>query len=65
MLNILVKRTNIYWTQFFTLQIIEWAQKVMEREFLVDGQLTGKDMGTTRTPQKYGLTTLDAVLGLD
>ncbi len=46
-------------------QIIEWAQKVMGREYLVDGQLTGKDMGSTRTPQKYGLASLDAVLGLD
>ena len=45
-------------------QIINWAQKVMGKEYLVNGQVAGKDLGETRTPQKFGLTTLDAVLGL-
>ncbi len=49
----------------FMFQVIGWAQKVMDREFLVTGQLCGKDLTTTRSPQKYNLTTLDAILGLD
>ena len=63
-LNTLVKWAPVHW-RIFTLQMIEWAQKDMKWEFLIDGLLTGKDMETTKTPQQYDLTTLDAVLGLD
>ena len=42
---------------------LQWAQGIMKKEYLVDGKLAGKDMGTTRSPQKYGLTTIDQVLG--
>lgn len=43
-------------------KLIEWGQKLMKKEFLVDGKLTGKDVKTTRCPQKYGFTTLDGVI---
>mmetsp|Transcript_39789 Transcript_39789/g.89309 ORF Transcript_39789/g.89309 Transcript_39789/m.89309 type:complete len:454 (+) Transcript_39789:56-1417(+) len=39
--------------------IITWAQEKMGKEYLVDGKVAGKDVVTTRTPQKYGLTTPD------
>ena len=36
-------------------EIICWAQKMLGKEFLVDGKLKGKDIGSTRVPQVYGL----------
>jgi hypothetical protein len=44
-------------------KVLLWAQDVSGKEYLVDGKLTGKDMESTRSAQKYGLTTLDQVLG--
>ncbi|XP_038075217.1 tauropine dehydrogenase-like [Patiria miniata] len=44
-------------------KIITWGQGLMGKEFLVDGKIKGKDIGMTRAPQRYGFTTLDAVLG--
>lgn len=44
-------------------RIILWAQKVMGKEYLVDGELKGKDMKETRSPQAYGITTLEALMG--
>lgn len=34
--------------------ILEWCQKVMEKEYLVDGKLRGKDIGESRAPQRFG-----------
>jgi len=45
-------------------KVITWSQTQLGKEYLVDGKLTGKDLKETRTPQKYGITTLDAMLGL-
>jgi hypothetical protein len=45
-------------------KVITWAQKHLSKEYLVNGELTGKDIGTTRCPQRYGLQTLDKILGL-
>lgn len=36
-----------------------FAYRVMNKEFLVDGKLAGKDVNTTRAPQRYGWTDLD------
>ena len=45
-------------------KIITWAQGRMGKEYLVNGQLAGKDIKETRSPQKYGLTDIDSMLGL-
>lgn len=37
-------------------QVIVWAQAVMGVEYLRDGRLTGRDVGSTRAPQVYGLS---------
>lgn len=34
-------------------ETIYWCQKIMGKEFLVDGELNGKDMNMTRAPQRY------------
>eukprot|EP00299_Pterocystis_sp_00344_P002647 c12985_g1_i1.p1 GENE.c12985_g1_i1~~c12985_g1_i1.p1 ORF type:complete len:416 (+),score=78.41 c12985_g1_i1:41-1288(+) len=36
--------------------LILWNQKLVEKEFLVDGKLTGKDMPEAITPTQFGLT---------
>ena len=45
-------------------QVLTWAQGIMGKEYMVDGKFTGKDVSSTRAPQKYGLNTVDQVLGL-
>ena len=35
-------------------KIILWCQARVHKEYLVAGKLQGKDMGTTKTPQRYG-----------
>ncbi|XP_060077194.1 octopine dehydrogenase-like [Ylistrum balloti] len=42
--------------------LIEWGQEKMGKEYLVDGKLTGKDIESTRCPQRYGFLSLDAIL---
>ncbi|XP_031563155.1 tauropine dehydrogenase-like isoform X2 [Actinia tenebrosa] len=44
-------------------KLILWAQKIMNKEYLVDGKIQGKDVKETRAPQKYGFTTLKELLG--
>jgi NAD/NADP octopine/nopaline dehydrogenase, alpha-helical domain len=40
-------------------KVIMWCQeKVGNKEYLVDGKLTGKDIAFTKTPQRYGYTDL-------
>jgi len=35
-------------------QVITWAQEQLEKEYLVDGKLQGRDVAATRAPQRYG-----------
>ena len=42
--------------------VIEWCQEMIGKEYLVDGKLTGKDLGSTRCPQRYGYTDLDSFM---
>ncbi|XP_031552650.1 tauropine dehydrogenase-like [Actinia tenebrosa] len=44
-------------------KLILWAQKIMNKEYLVDGKIQGKDVKETRAPQRYGFTTLKELLG--
>ncbi|KAJ7325715.1 hypothetical protein OS493_029142 [Desmophyllum pertusum] len=44
-------------------KVLLWAQEKVGKEYLVGAKLQGKDVPSTRAPQRYGLTTLDAILG--
>ena len=43
--------------------VIYWAQKGMGKEYIIDGKLTGKDVASSNAPQRFGVTTLDQLLG--
>lgn len=45
-------------------EIISWAQKMLDKEFLVGGRLEGKDISTTRLPQTYGFNSLEDLIAL-
>jgi hypothetical protein len=38
--------------------VINWAQARLDRQYLVDGSLSGSDLAETRAPQVYGIQTL-------
>ena len=42
--------------------VILWCQKMLGKEYIVDGKLTGKDLHSTRAPQHYGFTDLDTFM---
>ena len=44
--------------------VLSWCQEKLQKEYLVDSKLIGKDLGTTRCPQRYGFKTIEEVLGL-
>jgi NAD/NADP octopine/nopaline dehydrogenase-like protein len=46
-------------------KVLAWCQDKLGKEYLVGSSLTGKDLSTTRCPQKYGFTTMADILGLD
>lgn len=37
-------------------RVIDWNQRFMGKQFLVDGKPTGEDIDSTRAPQKYGIS---------
>ncbi|CAG9461701.1 unnamed protein product [Pedinophyceae sp. YPF-701] len=37
-------------------EVLTWCQDMMGKEYLVDGQLVGRDVRETRAPQAYGVT---------
>ena len=39
-------------------EILLWSQKILGKEYLVGGELKGKDIRDTRAPQRYGFRTL-------
>jgi hypothetical protein len=41
--------------------VLEWAQKGMGKEYVVDGKLTGKHVGETGAPQRWGITTVEGL----
>lgn len=43
-------------------EVIVWCQQVLGKEYLVDGKLKGKDLESTRAPQRYGYTDLDSFM---
>ena len=44
-------------------KVLLWAQEKIGKEYLVGSKLQGKDVTSTRAPQRYGLITLNAILG--
>lgn len=43
-------------------QVIAWSQEVLGKEYLVDGELKGRNVAVSRAPQRYGFRSLDEVL---
>ncbi|MFN0108228.1 MAG: NAD/NADP octopine/nopaline dehydrogenase family protein [Blastocatellia bacterium] len=46
-------------------EVLKWCQQKLGKEYLVDSKLSGKDLITTRCPQRYGFTTLAQALGFE
>lgn len=42
-------------------EVIRWSQEQMGMEFIVDGELKGKDLSATRAPQRYGIRSLESL----
>ncbi|XP_046566961.1 opine dehydrogenase [Haliotis rubra] len=45
-------------------EVITWCQKQLGKEIIVGDKLTGKDIGSTRCPQRYGINTIDALVSI-
>ncbi|XP_078351410.1 tauropine dehydrogenase-like isoform X2 [Oculina patagonica] len=43
-------------------KVLTWCQKKMGKEYLVNSKLQGKDVASSRAPQRYGLNTLQSML---
>jgi hypothetical protein len=43
--------------------VLVWGQEKLKKEYLVGSRLTGKDLATTRCPQRYGFTRIEELLG--
>jgi hypothetical protein len=43
--------------------VLSWGQEKLDKEYLVGSKLIGKDLATTRCPQRYGITTIEELLG--
>ncbi|KAL9952967.1 hypothetical protein ACROYT_G040300 [Oculina patagonica] len=43
-------------------KVLTWCQEKMGKEYLLNSKLQGKDVSSSRAPQRYGFTTLESVL---
>lgn len=43
-------------------QVLSWSQERLGRQYLTGSGLAGRDLATTRCPQRYGFTTLPEIL---
>lgn len=43
-------------------EIVTFFQKFMGKEYIKDGKLAGADVGSTKSPQAYGITSLEQLL---
>ncbi len=43
--------------------VLLWGQEKLNKEYLVGSRLIGKDLATTRCPQRYGITSMEELLG--
>ncbi len=44
-------------------EVITWSQERMSRQYLRRGQLQGRDLQSSRCPQRYGISDIDELLG--
>ena len=45
-------------------KVLTWCQEKMGKEYLVNSKLRGKDVASSRAPQRYGFTTIENVLSV-
>ena len=45
-------------------KVLKWCQEKMGKEYLVNSKLQGKDIASSRAPQRYGLTSLESILSV-
>ena len=45
-------------------RVLTWCQEKMGKEYLVNSKLQGKDVASSRAPQKYGFTSLASILSV-
>ena len=43
-------------------KVLAWCQEKMGKEYLVSSKLQGKDVASSRAPQRYGFTTIQHIL---
>ena len=43
-------------------KVLTWCQEKMGKEYLVNSKIQGKDVSSSRAPQRYGFTTLESIL---
>lgn len=43
-------------------RVIHWSQGKLGKEYLVDGKLVGKDVGSTRAPQRFGYQDMQSMI---
>lgn len=42
--------------------VLEWCQQVAGKEYMVNGKLEGKDIGETRAPVNFGITSISDMM---
>ena len=45
-------------------KVLTWCQEKMGKEYLVNSKLQGKDVASSRAPQRYGFTSLESILSV-
>ena len=45
-------------------KVLTWCQEKMGKEYLVNSKLRGKDVASSRAPQRYGFTTLESIMSV-
>ena len=43
-------------------KVLTWCQEKMGKEYLVNSKFQGKDIASSRAPQRYGFTSLESIL---
>lgn len=43
-------------------EVLSWSQRQMDKEYLINSKLQGKDILTSRAPQRYGFNSLESIL---
>ena len=45
-------------------KVLKWCQEKTGKEYLLNSKLQGKDVASTRAPQRYGFTSLESILSV-